>query len=86
VLARYPLRDPRVVGAFDASTRNDNVRVVDARGAGAVLRRYRRNRDPRRARFQVCFQRQLEAAGFPVARTVESTSGEAVVVDEEGLR
>jgi homoserine kinase type II len=85
VLARYPLEDPRVVGAFDASTRNDNVRVVDARGGGAVLRRYRRNRDPERARFQIRFQQQLEAGGFPVARTFESTSGETVVVDEEGL-
>ena len=85
VLARYALDQPRLVGAFDASTRNDNLRVVDAGGRQFVLRRYRRNRDPERVRFQIRFQRHLEAYRLPSAPAVEARTADPVVVDEEGL-
>lgn len=85
VLALYPLDRPRVAGAFDASTRNDNLRVVDAGGRQFVLRRYRRNRDPERVRFQVRFQRHLEAYRVPSASAVEARAADPVVVDEEGF-
>ena len=85
VLARYALDQPRFVGAFDAGTRNDNLRVVDSRGRAFAVRRYRRNRDPERVRFQIRFQRHLDALGFPVARVIESRTADPVVVDEEGF-
>ena len=85
VLALYPLDRPRAVGVFDASTRNDNLRVVDAGGRQFVLRRYRRNRDPERVRFQVRFQRHLEAYRVPSASAVEARTADPVVVDEEGF-
>ena len=85
MLALYALDRPRLVGAFDASTRNDNLRIADARGRRFVLRRHRRNRDPERVRFQIRFQRHLEAHGFPTAPAVESTTVDPVVVDAHGL-
>ena len=85
VLARYALDRPRLVGSFDASTRNDNLRIADARARHFVLRRHRRNQDPQRVRFQIGFQRHLEAYGFPAAAAVNARTADPVVVDEEGL-
>ena len=83
-LALYALDRPRRAGAFEASTRNDNWRILDAGGRQFVLRRYRRNRDPERARFQVRFQRHLESYRFPSAPAVDARTADPVVVDEEG--
>ncbi|MCY4639599.1 MAG: phosphotransferase [Chloroflexi bacterium] len=80
----YALDRPQLVGAFDASTRNDNLRIVDAGGRRFVLRRHRRNRDPERVRFQIRFQRHLEARGFPTAPVVDSRTAAPVVLDAEG--
>ncbi len=85
VLALFALDRPRLVGAFDASTRNDNLRIVDAGGRRFVLRRHRRNRDPERVRFQIRFQRQLEARGFPTAPVVNSRTAAPVELDGNDL-
>ena len=85
VLALFALDRPLLVGAFDASTRNDNLRIVDAGGRRFVLRRHRRNRDPERVRFQIRFQRHLEAHGFPTAPIVDSRTAAPVVLDAEDL-
>jgi len=85
VLAQYPLEDPRDLGAFDASTRNDNVRVLRrARRRGGAPAGPPQSRSGARA-----FPDSLPAAPrgrwLPRRADLESTSGEAVVVDEEGL-
>ena len=53
VLTRFGLADARVERSFDASTRNDNLLVVNEAGEQFVLRRFRRNRDVPRIEFSV---------------------------------
>jgi len=83
VLARYALRGPRVVERMEASVRNDNFLVEDARGRRYVLRHYRRNPDERRMRFQLAFQQQLYALGYPTSEIIASNAGE-LFLEAEG--
>lgn len=84
VLGRYDLDAARIEGLIESSTRNDNAVVLDGRGRRFVLRRFRRNADVERVRFQLRFQRHLEAAGVPVPAIVLDRDGADLVVDEEG--
>ena len=82
VLSRYPLSDPRIVGALEASKRNDNFLVEDASGDRYVLRRYRRNIEERRVDFQLRFQQHLRRCGFPTSKVVETSLGTPLVICE----
>jgi homoserine kinase type II len=83
VLRQYPLDRPRVVEQLEASFRNENF-VVEAADGRYVLRRYRRNPDERRVRFQLEFQRQLRNLGFPTSAIVETNAGQPLVTGETG--
>lgn len=82
VLARYPIAPPPAVTLIDASVRNDNFLVEDAAGRRYVLRRYRRNPEQRRMRFQLAFQQQLFALGYPTSEIIASNAGEPFVEAE----
>ncbi len=84
VLRRYPLREPRVVERMDASVRNDNFLVEDADARRYVLRRYRRNPDGRRMRFQLAFQQQLYRFGYPTSEIIQSNAGGMLVEAQAG--
>jgi Ser/Thr protein kinase RdoA (MazF antagonist) len=84
VLERYPLDRPRVTERLEASYRNENFVVEDAASRRFVLRRYRRNPDERRVRFQLEFQRQLSQLGFPTSEIVASNAGDVLVGAEAG--
>jgi len=79
VLARYPIAPPPAVERMEASVRNDNFLVEDAAGRRYVLRHYRRNPDERRVRFQLAFQQQLHALGYPTSEIIASNAGELFV-------
>ena len=84
VLRQYALAGPRVVAPLEASKRNDNFLVDDAADARYVLRRYRRNPDERRIRFQLDFQRRLHALGYPTSEVVPSSAGDLLVASAAG--
>jgi len=84
VLQRYPLEDLRLLGTIEASRRNDNFLVEDADGQRYVLRRYRRNVDPRRIEFQLRFQQALRSRGFPTSDVIATETGDVLVDSEDG--
>ncbi|MEZ4503724.1 MAG: phosphotransferase [Dehalococcoidia bacterium] len=84
VLARYGLDAPRVEGLIESSTRNDNAIVADGGGRRLVLRRFRRNAELERVRFQLRFQRHLEASGVPVPAILFDREGADLVADADG--
>ncbi len=79
VLAAYPLAGPRATALLEASTRNENFRVEDAAGRRYVLRRYRRNPNEARVRFQLRFQQELYGRGYPTSEIIESKDGGPLV-------
>ena len=79
-LSGFRLREPRVVGALPASSRNDNLLVEDALGQRYVLRRYRRNPQRERIEFQLGFQQHLLRCGFPTSRVVATHAGNLMLV------
>lgn len=79
-LEGYGLKEPRVVGLLEASSRNENFLVETASGTRYVLRRYRRNQDERRVAFQLRFQRHVHEQGFPTALVVDTTAGRPYLV------
>ncbi len=84
VLGEYLLSNPRVTGLLEASARNENFVVEDAARRRYILRRYRRNPDERRIRFQLEFQRQLHGLGYPTSEIITSTAGDPLVDAEAG--
>jgi len=83
VLAQYPLPNTGVVGVHEASKRNDNLLVEDSSGHKYILRRYRRNSQEARVRFQLSFQQHLVSSGFPTSEIVETISGDVLVIEED---
>lgn len=81
----FPLDRPTVLRAFETSKRNDNFLVLDERGERHVLRRYQRNPDPKRIRFQLDFERALHRLHFPTPRVIESRSGLMTHTDQLGV-
>ena len=84
VLNEYPLGGPRVVALMEASVRNESFLVEDASGRRYVLRRYRRNPDERRVRFQLAFQQQLHHLGYPTSEIILSNAGDLFVAGQGG--
>lgn len=84
VLARYGLDNDVAIVPMEASKRNDNF-VVQGTGGKWVLRRYRRNNDEARVRFQLRFQQHLSDSGFPTSEIIPSKTGDQLVCDESGL-
>jgi len=84
VLARYPLDSPRIIERLAASVRNDSY-LIEGADSRYVLRRYRRNPDGRRIRFQLAFQRELGRRGYPTSEIVPSSQGELFVAGPSGL-
>jgi len=83
VLSRFGV-DAVAIQAMEASKRNDNF-LVDGADGKYVLRRYRRNNDEARVRFQIRFQRHLLDSGFPTSKIVESKAGDPLVCEVSGL-
>ena len=81
MLRHYSLQEPKVVHLIEASNRNENFLIEDAFGQHYVLRRYRRNQDERRVRFQLQFQRHLSLNRYPTAHIVETTAQRLFVHD-----
>jgi len=81
VLRRYPPAGRRVIAPMEYGGRNDSFLVENSSGVRYVLRRYRRNPDERRIRFQLAFQRELLSRGYPTAEIVESAAGPLVRAD-----
>jgi Ser/Thr protein kinase RdoA (MazF antagonist) len=84
VLARFGVENPAAIKPHEASKRNDNF-LVDGSDAKYLLRRYRRNNDEARVRFQLRFQEHLRVSGFPTSEIISSTGGDSLVCDESGL-
>jgi Ser/Thr protein kinase RdoA (MazF antagonist) len=84
VLAKYPLPGAGAVGVHEASTRNDNLLIEDGSGHKYILRRYRRNNQKARVRFQLSFQQHLINSGFPTSEIIRTASGDVLFI-EEGL-
>ncbi len=83
VLAQYPLPNIRVLDVHEASKRNDNLLVEDNSGRRYILRRYRRNNQENRVRFQLSFQQHLVSSGFPTSEIVKTISGDVLVIEED---
>jgi Ser/Thr protein kinase RdoA (MazF antagonist) len=81
----YPFERLAVVGAFEASTRNDNWLIKDERGHRYVLRRNLQHAHVPRIEFQVRFQQHLRHHGFPTAEVVETRSGDLFALDDDGV-
>jgi Ser/Thr protein kinase RdoA (MazF antagonist) len=74
-----------VVGVFEASFRNENWLVEDARGRRYVLRHNLQHAHGPRIAFQVRFQQHLRRHGFPTAEVVETRSGDLFILDGDGV-
>ena len=83
VLSKYSLTNARVLGVHEASKRNDNLVVEDNSGCQYILRRYRRNNQENRVRFQLSFQQHLFSAGFPTSGIVKTTSDDVLVIEDD---
>ena len=84
VLARFGVESPIAIEAHEASKRNDNFVVVGT-DAKYLLRRYRRNNDEARVRFQLRFQAHLLASYFPTSKIIPSATGDPLVCEDSGL-
>lgn len=82
-LALYSIDAPYRAELIEASKRNESFLVEGADGRRYVLRRYRRNPDQRRVRFELAFQQQLYALGYPTSEIIASNEGE-LFVEAEG--
>jgi len=82
VLLQYPLSNARVLDVHEASKRNDNFVIEDVSGSRYLLRRYRRNNQETRVRFQLRFQQHLEDSGFPTSKIMRTISNDVLVVEE----
>lgn len=69
---------------MEASKRNDNF-VVDGANGKYVLRRYRRNNNEARVRFQLRFQQHLVDPGFPTSEIILSQTGDLLACENSGL-
>ncbi|TMB67434.1 MAG: hypothetical protein E6J43_08525 [Chloroflexi bacterium] len=84
VLARFGVESPIAIEPHEASKRNDNFVVVGP-DAKYLLRRYRRNNDEARVRFQLRFQAHLFASHFPTSKIIPSVTGDPLVYEDSGL-
>jgi len=84
VLARFGIENAISIQPHEASKRNDNFLVVGTDGS-YMLRRYRRNNDEARVRFQLRFQQHLLDSGFPTSEIIPSTTGDPLVHEDGGL-
>jgi Ser/Thr protein kinase RdoA (MazF antagonist) len=82
ILEQYPLSNARVVGMHESSTRNDNLMIEDGSDRRYILRRYRRNNQEARVRFQLSFQQHLVSSGFPTSEIIRTISGDVLVIEE----
>lgn len=79
VLSQYPIHKLISIQAIESSKRNDNFTVGDSTGCRYVLRRFRRNNQEARVRFQLAFQQHLLDSGFPTAGIVKTVTGDILV-------
>ena len=84
ILAHFGIENPVLIEPMEASKRNDNF-VVGEVGGKYVLRRYRRNNDEARVRFQLSFQQHLLGSGFPTSEILPTQAGDSLVCEESGL-
>jgi len=84
VLARFGVEKSGSIEPMEASKRNDNF-LVQGPTEKYVLRRYRRNNDEARVRFQLRFQQHLLNSDFPTSKTVPSRAGDPLVIDDSGM-
>ena len=82
ILLQYPLPDASVLDTIKSGKRNDNFVVGDGSGHRFILRRYRRNNQETRVRFQLYFQQHLDNSGFPTSKIVRTISNDVLVVKE----
>jgi Ser/Thr protein kinase RdoA (MazF antagonist) len=79
VLSQYPIGKLISIQAIESSKRNDNFTVEDSTGCRYVLRRFRRNNQEARIRFQLAFQQHLLDSGFPTPGIVKTVTGDMLV-------
>ena len=79
VLSQYPFEKLISIQAIESSKRNDNFTVEDSTGCRYVLRRFRRNNQEARVRFQLAFQQHLLDSGFPTPRIVKTVANDMLV-------
>jgi len=79
VLSQYPLQELISIQAIETSKRNDNFVVEDSAGCRYVLRRFRRNSQEVRVRFQLAFQQHLLDSGFPTPAIMKTVAGDVLV-------
>jgi Ser/Thr protein kinase RdoA (MazF antagonist) len=84
VLVRFGVENPVAIEPLEASKRNDNFLVGGTDGK-YVLRRYRRNNDEARVRFQLRFQQHLLDSGFPTSTIILTHTGDPLVAEDGGL-
>ena len=68
---------------LESSKRNDNFIIEDMSGHRYVLRRYRRNNQEARVRFQLYFQQHLKDSGFPTPDVIRTISNDVLVIEED---
>ena len=83
VLSKYPLSQARVLNVLESSKRNDNFVIENVSGKRYVLRRYRRNNQEARVRFQLYFQQHIESSGFPTSEIIRTISNDVLVIEED---
>jgi Ser/Thr protein kinase RdoA (MazF antagonist) len=83
-LARFGIEEAVSIEPMEASKRNDNF-IVRGTDGKYVFRRYRRNNDEARVRFQLRLQQHLLDSGFPTSEIVPSQTGESLVCEDSGL-
>ncbi len=79
VLSQYPIGKPVSIKTIESSKRNDNFTVEDSTECRYVLRRFRRNSQEARVRFQLAFQQHLLDSGFPTPGIVKTITGDMLV-------
>ena len=79
VLSEYPIGKLISIQAIESSKRNDNFTVEDSKGCRYVLRRFRRNNQEARVRFQLAFQQHLLDSGFPTPGIVKTVTNDMLV-------
>ena len=84
ILAHFGIENPVLIEPMEASKRNDNF-IVGEGDRKYVLRRYRRNNDEMRVRFQLSFQQHLLGSGFPTSEILPTQAGDSLVCEESGL-
>ncbi len=85
VLSAFGVEGLRVLRPVEVGNRNESFGVEGAGGRKYVLRRFRRNTDPDRLRFQLTFQEFAFGRGLPVPEVVKTASSEVLLQDASGM-